>query len=80
MAGGAASCGSVSGADFAKDLVGRDLEGRRRSVGRRLDRATVSWADLWRWRRRGRVAAALDDGMELGRRRNGGPNGWVKFA
>ena len=80
MAGGAASCSSVSGSDFAKDLVGRDLEGRGRSVGGRLDRTTVSWADLWWWCRRGSVAAALDDGMELGRGRNGGPNGWVKLT
>ena len=60
MAGGAASGGSVSGSDFAKDLVGRDLEGRGRSVGRRLDRTTVSWSDLWWWCRGGSVAAALD--------------------
>ena len=45
-----------------------------------MDRTTVSWADLWWWCRRGSVAAALDDGMELGRGRNGGPNGWVKLT
>ena len=80
LTSGTASCSGISGSDLAEDLVGRDLEGCRRSVGGRSDRTAVSRADLWWWCRGGGVTAALDDGMELRRRRNGGPNGWVEFT
>jgi hypothetical protein len=80
LACGTAGSGRVSESDFAEDLVGCDLNGCGRVVGGRSDRTAYGWADLWWWWRRGNVSAALPDGVEVWRGRNGGTDRWVEFA